>query len=113
MSLHTESVYLQHMRDACAKVARYVAALEWAHFQEDERTQDAVIRCLEIIGEAGAKVTSAYRQAHPEIPWRVIIDLRNVLIHGYAEVRLDLVWKIATEDVVTLQNQLEGLLGSS
>ena len=56
-----------------------------------------MIRALEIIGEAGSNVSPGYRSLYPEIPWRVIKDLRNVLIHEYANVRIDLVWNIATK----------------
>ena len=111
MSQHTDEVYVSDMLRACVKVERYVRGLDWQAFQRDELTQDAVIRQLEIIGEAGAKVSSSFCALAPDIPWRLIKDLRNVLIHGYASVRLDLVWTIATEDVPILRNQLEDLLG--
>lgn len=110
MSQHTDELYVINMRDACAKVERYIQGFDWLSFQGDERTQDAVIRQLEIIGEAGAKVGASYRALAPDIPWRLIKDLRNVLIHGYASVRVDLVWTIATEDVPTLREQVDGLL---
>lgn len=110
MSQHTDEVYVSDMRDACAKVERYTKGFDWQAFEGNELTQDAVIRQLEIIGEAGAKVSEGYRTLAPDIPWRLIKDLRNVLIHGYASVRLDLVWTIATEDVPALHKQLDELL---
>lgn len=61
MSLHTDEMYVGHMRDACAKVERYTAGFDWPAFEADERTQDAVIRALEIIGEAGSKVSPGYQ----------------------------------------------------
>lgn len=111
MSQHTDEVYVTDMLGACAKVERYIRRLDWQAFQRDELSQDAVIRQLEIVGEAGAKVSASFRALAPDIPWRLIKDLRNVLIHGYASVRLDLVWTIATEDVPALRMQLEELLG--
>lgn len=111
MSQHTDQVYVSDMLGACAKVERYVRGLDWQAFKNDELTQDAVIRQLEIIGEAGARVSAGFQSLAADIPWRLIKDLRNVLIHGYASVRLDLVWTIACEDVPTLRKQLEALLG--
>lgn len=111
MSQHTDEVYVNDMLGACAKVERYIRGLDWQAFKNDELTQDAVIRQLEIIGEAGAKVSAGFRALALDIPWRLIKDLRNVLIHGYASVRLDLVWTIASEDVPALREQLEDLLG--
>ena len=97
MSQHSDRMYVGHMRDACGKVARHIAGLGWPEFQQDEKTQDAVIRALESIGEAGSNVSPGYRSLYPESPWRVIKDLRNALIHEYANVRIDLVWNIATK----------------
>ena len=69
-----------------------------------------MIRSLEVIGEAAGKVSPATQAAHPEIPWREINGMRHRLIHGYAEVRLDLVWSVAQERLGPLIAALEPLI---
>lgn len=110
MPRHDDRVYVAHMRDACAKVRRLVAGMTWAGFGSDERTPDAAIRQLEVLGEASSRVSEPFRVAHGNVPWRVLKDVRNLLIHGYDDVALDRVWAMATEDVPTLLTTLEELL---
>ena len=112
MSRHNDELYVGHMRDACDKAARHLAGAGWLSFLADEMKQDAVIRALEIVGEAGGKVSKVYRTAHPEIPWRVAKDLRNALIHGYAQVDLRTVWGIASVEVPALRTQLQTLFAT-
>ncbi|MHB1842775.1 MAG: HepT-like ribonuclease domain-containing protein [Sulfobacillus sp.] len=113
MSRHRDELYIGHMRDACKKVSRYTADMSWDDFDADDRTQDAVIRQLEIVGEAGGRVGEPFRLAHQEIPWRLVKDVRNQLIHGYAAVELPVVWRIATQDIPGLEHQLETALDVS
>jgi uncharacterized protein with HEPN domain len=80
-------------RDARA----FLEGLDQAAFLASRLHQNAVIRSLEVIGEAANKVSPATRAAHPEISWREITGMRHRLIHGYAEVRLDLVWTVVKE----------------
>ena len=82
-------------RDARA----FLEGLDQAAFLASRLHQNAVIRSLEVIGEAAGKVSSATRTAHPDIPWRDIIGMRHRLIHGYAEIRLDLVWAVVQERI--------------
>ena len=74
--------------------------------------QDAVLRNLEIIGEASRRLDQTFRNAHPEIPWRDIAGLRNVLIHDYPGVNLAEVWRICQRDVPELKLQVAAILGS-
>ena len=73
----------------------FVKGLDEAAFLASPLHQNATIRTLEVIGEAAGKVSVATRTAHSEIPWREIMGMRHRLIHGYADVRLDLVWVVA------------------
>ncbi len=93
-------------RDARA----FVGALDEAAFMASRLHQNAVIRSLEVIGEAAGKVSPGVQAAHPEIPWREITGMRHRLIHGYAEVRLDLVWAVAQERLDPLIAALEPLI---
>ena len=102
--------YVRDMLLAARKIQVFTSGLTMAQFVNDERTHLAVIRLLEIIGEAAGKVSASYRNTHPEVPWRAATDTRNRLIHGYREVRLSIVWRTVTEDIPTLIAQLEPLV---
>ena len=80
-------------RDAHA----FVAGMDQASFRASRLHQNAVIRSLEVIGEAAGKVSPGVQAAHPNIPWREITGMRHRLIHNYAEVDLDLVWSVVSE----------------
>jgi uncharacterized protein with HEPN domain len=71
--------------------------MDESEFLASRLHQNAVIRSLEVIGEAAGKVSAAVQAAHPAIPWREITGMRHRLIHGYGEVRLDLVWTVARD----------------
>ena len=75
----------------------FLSGLDEAAFMASRLHQNAVIRSLEVIGEAAGKTSPATRAAHPGIPWSQIIGMRHRLIHGYAEVRLELVWIVVRE----------------
>ena len=79
-------------------------------FQADEKLQLAVIRLLELAGEAANGLSDELRDEHPEIPWSQITATRNRLIHGYFDVDLNVVWKIVTEDVPALAQSLQALI---
>jgi len=76
--------------------------LDFSQYSNDRRTQLAVERSLEIIGEAAGRVSDSFRNSHPEIPWRQIIGQRNVLIHEYGEIKQERIWKVVRENVPQL-----------
>ena len=82
------------------------AARGHAAFAGDELAQTAVIRWVEIIGEATRGLTEELRQAHPQVPWRQMVAMRNVLIHGYFDIDVDLVWSVAQNDLPKLGAQV-------
>jgi uncharacterized protein with HEPN domain len=88
----------------------FVAGLDEAAFLASRLHQAAVIRALEVLGEAAGRVSRDSCAALPDLPWREMTGLRHRLIHGYAEVRLDLVWHVATERLGPLVAMLEALL---
>lgn len=77
------SLRLADIVDACAAIANYIGSEDWNEFQNDPKTKDAVIRQLEIIGEAVKSLPDHLREQHPDIPWRQIAGFRDVLIHSY------------------------------
>jgi uncharacterized protein with HEPN domain len=79
-------------------------------FAGEELAQAAVIRWIEIIGEAARGVTAELREAHPEVPWRRMVAMRNVLIHGYFDIDVDLVWSVAENDLPKLHAQIRAIV---
>ena len=101
---------VRDMLDACGRCLEYTAGMDQAAFVEDRRTYDATIRNIEIVGEAANNVPRAVWEAHPEIPWRGIIDTRNQVSHGYGVIDDEIVWEIVTRDIPELIPQLRDLL---
>lgn len=98
--------FLGHILEAISRIESYVAKLDQAGFVSDFKSQDAVIRNLEVIGEACAnirKLAPEFAAAHPEVPWGNAIGNRNALSHGYFSVDLDLVWATVRHDLPGLQ----------
>lgn len=110
--MRDESVYLKHIRDAIERIESYTVGGRKAFFQ-DTMVQDAVIRNLEVIGEAVKNLSSDFRRRHPKIPWRSITALRNVLIHEYFGVDLKIVWRVVTRRLPMLKHAMERLLRGS
>jgi len=107
--------YLGHMLDAIRQIERYVEGLSEADFLEDRKTQDAVIRNFEILGEAARNVESAapeFAAAHAEVPWGDAYRLRNQVAHGYFSVDLNVVWQTIRRDLPGLKARLSTLLDS-
>ena len=90
--------YLHNMLEAADKVALFIQGMTEQQFLVDEKTQYAVVRALEVIGEAAKKVPGAIRSQQPDLPWREVVGMRDKLIHDYFGVNLAVVWKTATED---------------
>jgi uncharacterized protein with HEPN domain len=92
-----DAALLLDMLLAAHDAQEFIEGLDEAAFLASRLHQNAVIRSLEVLGEAAGKVSAATRAAHPEISWRDIIGMRHRLIHGYGEVRLDIVWMVINE----------------
>lgn len=101
--------YLDDMIAFAGKVMAYTAGLDQAGFVANELIYDATLRNLELIGEAATRVPDEIRNAHPEIPWRMIIATRNKLIHGYLGVDDDTLWSIIRDDVPSLLASLKAV----
>src|SRR5947209_17572407 len=106
----TETDRLRHMRDAAQAAVTFAAGKARADLESDVMLQFALVRALEIIGEASARLTEATRVAHAEIPWANIIGMRNRLAHGYFDVDLDIVWNTVTNHLPPLIEILDRLL---
>jgi uncharacterized protein with HEPN domain len=105
-----DAVYLESMLDAIARVRRYVGRKRRAAFLADAMLQDAVIRNIEVIGEAAARISREFAGRDAAIPWRDIAGMRHRLIHGYLKVNLHTVWQVVDRDLAILERQLRELL---
>jgi uncharacterized protein with HEPN domain len=100
--------YLGHIRQAATDACDFVQGLTREEFLDDKRTQQAVIMSLIIIGEAATKLMDGYAefiQAHPEVPWRSMRNMRNRMAHGYFDINLDVVWETARQWLPELLGQ--------
>ena len=105
-----DAAYLVDMLEAAGKVRRYVRDKTFKGYQRDDLLRDAVERNVDIIGEAARKVSEAFKRSHPEIPWRKIIALRNVLAHEYGHVDNKDMWEVAALHIPDLIGGLESLI---
>ena len=93
------SLFLEDILESVNNIREYTASMDYEAFCKDRKTQDAEVRNLEIIGEAAGNLPESFRGAMPEIEWRKIIGIRNILIHEYFGISLPIIWDV-------LQNKL-------
>ena len=110
MSRHDDQVRLRHMLDHAREAITLAKSSDLQKVVSDRLLNLALVRLLEIIGEAATRVSQEFRNGHPEIPWRSIVSLRNRLIHGYDEVDFGIMWTIINDDLPSLVGSLEILL---
>ncbi len=103
--MKTDHAYLSHIMDSIAKIESY-ATVGKEEFMSLSHWQDAIIRNLEIIGEATKRLSKPLKEQYPDIPWRSIAGLRDVLIHDYMGVDLESVWNVVENDLPPLKIQL-------
>ena len=105
--------YLEHIVEAIERIHRYVEDISEIEFLDDEKTQDAVIRNFEIIGEAAHNIEryhQAYAEAHPDVPWSLMYAMRNRVSHGYFKIDFELLWQTIHQDLPELHGQIQHLL---
>lgn len=103
-------VFLLDILDRIDAIETYLDGYDFEQFQSDRKTIDAVIRNVEVIGEAANNLTEEFRSANPQIVWRKIIDTRHRIIHGYASVDIEIIWGITQSDLDVLQIEVEKIL---
>ena len=100
---------IEDILSAIDKISRFIKDVEFKQFVLDEKTVDAVVRNLEIIGEAGRQFPLEFTSKHSEIPWAQIVGLRNRIVHDYVGIDLELIWEIITHDLQSLKPLIERL----
>ncbi len=105
-----DAAYLWDMLQAAELASEFVLGVSYQEYLADRRTQAAVERQIEIIGEAARRISRDFQDSHAEIPWKKIVAQRHVLAHEYGEIRQDRIWLVATAYVPDLISQLRPLL---
>lgn len=101
---------IQHMIDAVQEAEEFCKDSSFEEFCNDRKLANATVRSLEIIGEAASQLSREFRNKYPDIEWRDIIAMRNVLIHAYFDIDYEVVWKAVKEDLPPLVLKLNELL---
>jgi len=102
--------YLNHILDSIILIEEYTKGISFEEFEKDRKTIDAVIRNFEIIGEASSKLSREFREKYPQVKWKRIIGLRNVLIHEYFGVDVSAAWGNIKQKLPELKEQLKSIL---
>lgn len=102
--------YLRDILDAIEKAEQFVEGMDFDRFSSDYKTRFAVIRALEIIGEASKKLPETVKRQNPDLPWREIAGIRDILIHEYFGLNLQVIWKTLKEDFPKLKPIIAAML---
>jgi len=111
MSERMDRDFLSDIREAIRRIEDYAEGMTYEAFLTDTKTQDAIIRNLEIIGEATKKLSEGLRAKYPDVPWKSMAAARDRLTHHYFGVNLDIVWQIVTAELPKVASQLEKIIG--
>jgi uncharacterized protein with HEPN domain len=111
--MQPDDAYLLDMLHEARTAVEFVGKKTYEEFEQDTQCRYAVIRAIEVLGEAAAQVSDEFRLAHPDIEWRKIVGMRNRLIHGYGDIVLSIVWEVLQTDIPELIELLEPLAPSA
>ena len=108
--MRDDDARLLDMLLAAREATAFLEGLTFPEFQSNRMAQLAVLKAIEVVGEAASRISTETTKAHPDIPWSGIIGMRNRLVHGYFNVNLERVWETARQDIPRLISQLEPLV---
>jgi len=103
-------IFLEDILRSIEKIERYTGGLDYRGFRSDEKSTDAVIRNLEIIGEVSKNIPSTVKNKFPQVPWKRMMGLRNIVIHEYFGVDLKIIWEIANKNLPEVKPLIEQIL---
>ncbi len=109
MSKRTPKLYLNDMLDALRRIEQYTRGVSFDQFRADSKTMDAVVRNLEVLGEAARQIPRDFAAEHPKVPWAKMVGLRNKVIHEYFGVDAEILWQTIQDDLPPLRAQIEDL----
>lgn len=112
MSERSDRDFLADIQEALRRIRTYTGAMRYGEFIADTKTQDAVIRNLEILGEATKGISARLREERQDVPWKGMSGVRDRLIHHYFGVNFDVVWNIVRDELSALESQITEILGS-
>jgi uncharacterized protein with HEPN domain len=104
--------YLQDVLDSINDVKSFTEGMSFREFKRDKKTVNAVVRSIEVIGEASKRIPRALKAKHKVVPWRAVAGMRDKLIHEYFGVDMEILWKTAREDIPRLKPLIEEMLKS-
>ena len=104
--------YLEDIQDACEKIQRYTSGMSFEEFRDDEKTYDAVVRNLEIVGEAAKNLPDAVRAMMPEVEWGKSVGLRNIIAHAYFGVNDRILWDVVENKISGLKRAVDHFMVS-
>ena len=110
MTRHNPMVRVHHMLDHSREAVEMTRGRIRGDLDRDRLLNLALVRLVEVIGEAASRVPEEFRSRHPQVPWRQTMGMRNRLIHGYDTVNFDILWTIIQEDLPPLIEQLEAIV---
>lgn len=105
-----DHTYVEHILSCIRKIKKYTKGISKQKFEENELLQDAVIRNIEIIGEATKNISDKFKKSYSFIPWKEISGMRDKLIHHYMGVDVEVIWTTVKKDIPTLEKELKTLL---
>jgi uncharacterized protein with HEPN domain len=104
------SDYLRDILEACQKAAQFVEGMSYESFSSDDKTQYAVVRALTVIGEAAKKIPRAVQNRFPDVPWKLMAGMRDVVVHEYFRVDLKRVFETVHQDLPSVNRAIEVML---
>jgi|SRR3972149_10105836 len=105
-----DRLHLQDILDCIQQIQIYIGDLDWKNFKTDSKTRDAVLRNLEIIGEAANRLGNNFKEKYSELELYKAIGMRNQLIHGYDKIKFRVIWTTAKKDLPKLEKQINKIL---
>lgn len=110
MSEHNTLLYLSDIRDAIEKIYGFVGSMSFETFSQDAKTIDAVVRNIEVIGEAARHIPEPLRLAYPTVPWKQVVGARDKVVHEYFGIDLEVIWKTIQDDLPILKREIDQMI---